>query len=177
MGAFMRGLLTLLLPSFLPIVALLGNDGCPTPFPHLAALPVHFCILSCLGATGLVPSATLLAPPPATIPSRPPPLYPPRDDAGLCTAFRAAFPTMDVAAVEEGPMKSTAGKAAWRAFLEGPAKSITPDYAFGTLLRLSATGGYTPENTILVSRGVFYAVEAARNAEGVNDGVDFGALA
>lgn len=83
---------------------------------------------------------------------------------------------MDVAVVEEGPMKSTAGKAAWRAFLEGPAKSITPDYAFGTLLRLSATGGYTPENTILVSRGVFYAVEAARNAEGVNDGVDFGAL-
>lgn len=107
----------------------------------------------------------------------PPPPCPHRDDAGLRAAFRAAFPTMDVAVVAEGPMKSTAGKAAWRAFLEGPAKAITPDYAFGTLLRLSAAGGYTPENTTLVSRGVFYAVEAARNAEGVHDGVDFDALA
>lgn len=74
-------------------------------------------------------------------------------------------------------MKSTAGKAAWRAFLEGPAKATTPDYAFGTLLRLASTGGYTPENTTLVSRGVFYAVEAARNAEGVYNGVNFSALA
>jgi len=74
-------------------------------------------------------------------------------------------------------MKSTAGKAAWRAFLQGPAAASAPDYAFGTLLRLRAAGGYTPDNTTLVSRGVFYAVEAARNAEGVHDAVDWAAVA
>lgn len=112
-----------------------------------------------------------------TFPPPPCPLSQRRDDAGLLAAFRAAFPTMNVAVVAEAPMKSAAGKALWRAFLEGPAKAISPDYAFGTLLRLDATGGYTAENTTLVSRGVFYAVEAARNAEGSHDGVDFEALA
>ena len=99
------------------------------------------------------------------------------NDAALHAAFRNAFPDTDVAVVHEDAMKSTAGKAAWRAFLEGPAKAAVPDYAFGTLLRLRAAGGYTPDNTTLVSRGVFYAVEAARNAEGVHDGVDWAAVA
>ena len=82
-----------------------------------------------------------------------------------------------MAVVHEDAMKSTAGKAAWRAFLQGPAAASAPDYAFGTLLRLRAAGGYTPDNTTLVSRGVFYAVEAARNAEGVHDAVDWAAVA
>lgn len=43
------------------------------------------------------------------------------------------------------------------------------DYSYGTLLRSDAAKDYAEENTILVTRIQFYAIEIARNREGVND--------
>lgn len=67
-------------------------------------------------------------------------------------------------------MKSTKGKDKWRPFCE-KFKEIVEDYSFGTLLRADATKDYSEENTILVIRIQFYAIELARNREGVNDGL------
>jgi hypothetical protein len=48
-------------------------------------------------------------------------------------------------------------------------KSAVKDFNFGTLLRLRASGDYEPENTVVVSRIQFLAIEIARNREGAND--------
>ena len=45
------------------------------------------------------------------------------------------------------------------------------DYSFATLLRLDSKGDYTEENSIVVTKVQFYAVEVARNREGHNDRV------
>ena len=45
------------------------------------------------------------------------------------------------------------------------------DYSFATLLRLDAAGDYSEENSIIVTKVQFYAIELARNREGHNDGV------
>lgn len=58
----------------------------------------------------------------------------------------------------------------WRPFCE-KFKETVEDYSFGTLLRVDANGEYSEENSILVPRIQFYAVELARNREGFNDAV------
>lgn len=45
------------------------------------------------------------------------------------------------------------------------------DYSFGTLLRKDCEGEYTEENSILVPRIQFLAIELARNREGYNNGI------
>lgn len=55
----------------------------------------------------------------------------------------------------------------WRDFCEH-FKSVD-DYSFATLLRLDCTGDYTEENSIIVTKIQFYAVELARNRSGLND--------
>lgn len=67
-------------------------------------------------------------------------------------------------------MKSPEGKMRWRNFCERFKKFIE-DYSFGTLLRADAAKDYTEANSILVSRIQFYAIELARNREGVNDNI------
>lgn len=42
------------------------------------------------------------------------------------------------------------------------------DFSFATLLRLDAGGDYSEENSIIVTKVQFYAVELARNREGNN---------
>mmetsp|Transcript_11223 Transcript_11223/g.22359 ORF Transcript_11223/g.22359 Transcript_11223/m.22359 type:complete len:148 (+) Transcript_11223:6892-7335(+) len=93
-----------------------------------------------------------------------------RDDAAIYSAFRDAFPDFSVDVVDEETMKNPAGKAQWRTFLESDhlREWLGADYNFGTLLRIDSAREYSPENTILVVRGQFYAIEIARNSEGLN---------
>lgn len=49
-----------------------------------------------------------------------------------------------------------------------PYENKVQDYNFGTLLRIDHTKDYTEENTMFVTRMQFYAVEIARNREGLN---------
>ncbi|KAL0269972.1 UNVERIFIED_CONTAM: hypothetical protein PYX00_007535 [Menopon gallinae] len=93
----------------------------------------------------------------------------PADDE-IYQLFRQEFPDMKVAVINEDEMKSPAGKEKWRIFCE-KFKDKVEDYSFGTLLRIDCSEDYSPENSTLVTRIQFYAVESARNREGHNSGV------
>lgn len=91
----------------------------------------------------------------------------PLDDT-IYKIFREEFPTLDVSYIDESHLKSTQEKLKWRPFCERFNKCVE-DYSFGTLLRADAGKDYCEENTMLVTRIQFYAIELARNREGVND--------
>lgn len=85
-------------------------------------------------------------------------------------AFREEFPDLDLRVIDENELKSSASKAKWRPFCER-FKECVEDYSYGTLLRADAGRGYEEDNSMLVTRIQFYAIELARNFEGVNDGI------
>ncbi|XP_050507194.1 protein PBDC1 [Diabrotica virgifera virgifera] len=91
----------------------------------------------------------------------------PVDDL-IYKVFREEFPKLEVEVIIENELKSTKEKSKWRPFCER-FKTIVEDYSYGTLLRADAKDDYKEENTILVTRIQFYAIELARNREGVND--------
>jgi len=66
-------------------------------------------------------------------------------------------------------LKSDKNKTIWREFCE--LFKDLEDYSFGTLLRLDANSDYSEENTILVTRIQFLAIEIARNRFGLNNHV------
>lgn len=96
-----------------------------------------------------------------------------RHDDDIFTALLEDFPEFkdpkNVAVISEEEMKSTLGKAKWRAFCEK--FNEVDDYNFGTLLRPDVAGEYTQENSIFAVRIQFYAIEIARNRYGLNDWV------
>ncbi|KAJ8985712.1 hypothetical protein NQ317_014362 [Molorchus minor] len=91
----------------------------------------------------------------------------PIDDT-IYKVFREEFPNLDVRHIKESELKSSAGKAKWRPYCER-FKNLVEDYSFGTLLRADASDDYKEDNVILITRIQFYAIEIARNREGVND--------
>ncbi|XP_037296329.1 protein PBDC1 [Manduca sexta] len=93
----------------------------------------------------------------------------PHDDL-IYTHFRQDFPDMDVAFINENEIKNNMNKAKWRVFCE-KFKNIVEDYSFGTLMRADCNGDYSEQNTILVARVQFYAIEIARNRENLNNNV------
>lgn len=91
----------------------------------------------------------------------------PHDDL-IYKTFRDEFPDLDVTVINEDELKSSEGKSKWRPYCE-KFKNIVEDYSYGTLLRSDASKAYSEENSILVIRIQFYAIELARNREGIND--------
>jgi len=88
-------------------------------------------------------------------------------DDWIYSQFRTQFPKFQIDIVDVDSLKSSIAKEKWRKFCEEFKK--VEDFSFGTLLRLNAHGEYSEENTILVARVQFLAIEVARNREGVND--------
>uniref|UniRef100_A0A8C6YNF1 Polysaccharide biosynthesis domain containing 1 n=1 Tax=Nothoprocta perdicaria TaxID=30464 RepID=A0A8C6YNF1_NOTPE len=91
-----------------------------------------------------------------------------RLDERIYGDFRRLFGGLRVDRLDPEELKSEAAKAKWRPFclqFEG----LVEDFNFGTLLRLDCRHGYTEENSILVTRIQFFAIEIARNREGCND--------
>ncbi|KAF2625904.1 DUF757-domain-containing protein [Macroventuria anomochaeta] len=85
--------------------------------------------------------------------------------------FQKEFPDFDASAtINEDEMKSKAGKERWRNFINQYEKTVE-DYNFGAMLRASPKTDYTQEGTIFAVRMQFYAVEIARNRQGLNDWV------
>jgi hypothetical protein len=84
------------------------------------------------------------------------------------------FPDFDPSqTIDEDKMKSKEGKERWRNFVmqyEKGEKKVE-DYNFGTMLRKSPKSAYGEEETILVLRMQFFAIEIARNRAGLNDWV------
>lgn len=81
--------------------------------------------------------------------------------------FREKFPEMNVEKVSEKELKEE-NKVKWFEFCESVKDSIE-EYNLGTLLRIRSNGAYSEENTIVVPKVIYLAIEAARNFEGVNE--------
>ncbi|KAL1649825.1 hypothetical protein SLS61_006203 [Didymella pomorum] len=85
--------------------------------------------------------------------------------------FQKDFPDWDATAtINEDDMKSKAGKEKWRNFINVYDKKIE-DFNFGAMVRASPKTDYTQEGTIFAVRMQFYAIEIARNRQGLNDWV------
>lgn len=103
-----------------------------------------------------------------------PPLTPRMDDDILADLY-TRFPEFKenpekLRKINEDEMKSQDGKVRWRDFITGYENSLT-DYNFGTLVRKDADNLYSEENSMLVTRAQFVAIEIARNRTGLNDHV------
>lgn len=92
----------------------------------------------------------------------------PYDDQ-IYKTFREEFPDMRVDVLSENELKSEESKYKWRNFSELFNK--LDDFAFGTLIRADASEEFSAENSILVVRIQFLAIEIARNREGFNDSI------
>jgi len=83
--------------------------------------------------------------------------------------FKREFPEFDPkATINEEEMKSKTGKERWSNFIMQYEKRVD-DYNFGTLVRANPSFEYGEKETIFVVRMQFYAIEIARNREGLND--------
>ncbi|KAG7005639.1 hypothetical protein G7Y79_00018g044460 [Physcia stellaris] len=90
-------------------------------------------------------------------------------DDEIYNHFKSAFPDFDPrTTIDEDKMKSKEGKAKWREFMMAYEKTID-DYNFGTMLRSNPKFEYGEKETIFAMRMQFYAIEIARNREGLND--------
>lgn len=93
-----------------------------------------------------------------------------RLDDEIYNHFRSEFPDLDLKELKVNQdFKSEAAKEKWRQFLLKYEK--VADYNFGTLLRIKYDDDYTEENSFFVTRMQFYAIEIARNREGVQFGI------
>lgn len=93
----------------------------------------------------------------------------PHDDL-IYTHFKQDFSDLNISYINENEIKNSVNKAKWRLFCE-KFKNIVEDYSFGTLMRADTKGDYSEENTMLVPRVQFYAIEIARNRENLNNDV------
>lgn len=90
-------------------------------------------------------------------------------DDEIYKEFRLDFPDLDVRNLDESALKSPEGKVKWRQFIEKFNK--LEDFSYGTLIRAQSQSEFTPDNSILLIRIQFLAIEIARNREGHNDGL------
>ncbi|VDM56231.1 unnamed protein product [Angiostrongylus costaricensis] len=86
----------------------------------------------------------------------------------IYTTFKRTFPDLDVHKVTEVDLKHGGMKEKWHDFCE-IFREIVEDYSLGTLMRIEACKGYSEENTIVVPKIIYLAVEIARNIEGINE--------
>lgn len=88
-------------------------------------------------------------------------------DDQIYNTFREDFPNLRVDILDENELKSDSCKIKWRNFIQKFDK--IEDFSFGTLIRVDSSKDFSPENSILVVRIQFLAIEIARNREGHND--------
>ncbi|KAI9706500.1 MAG: hypothetical protein M1836_003506 [Candelina mexicana] len=90
-------------------------------------------------------------------------------DNEILEHFKKDFSDFDVrGTINEDEMKSKAGKERWRQFMMEYENKIE-DYNFGTIIRSNPKFEYGEKETIFAMRMQFYAIEIARNKEGLND--------
>eukprot|EP01130_Rhizamoeba_saxonica_P002673 TRINITY_DN12433_c0_g1_i1.p1 TRINITY_DN12433_c0_g1~~TRINITY_DN12433_c0_g1_i1.p1 ORF type:complete len:142 (-),score=28.94 TRINITY_DN12433_c0_g1_i1:49-474(-) len=89
-------------------------------------------------------------------------------DDDIYNHFKTLFPNFRLDQIQENELKSAKNKTRWRNFIESYEDKIN-DFNFGTLIRLDSSLPFGEENSTLVVRTQFYAIEIARNREGFND--------
>ena len=97
-------------------------------------------------------------------------------DTEIYDLFRATFPLLDISHLSDLDLKNEKQKIKWREFcMKYSNNSNIKDYHWGTLLRLNSEKGYQMEtggqNTTIVPRIQFLAIEIARNREGKNNNI------
>lgn len=92
-------------------------------------------------------------------------------DDQIYQTFREDFPNFNVGKVNENELKNPSAKHKWRTFIEKFNK--LEDYSYGTLMRADASQDFGPDNSVLVVRIQFWAIEIARNREGFNDKIRY----
>lgn len=88
-------------------------------------------------------------------------------DDDIYTHFRELFKDLKVDNLDVDHIKSKDSKEIWRPFCEGY-KDRVEDYNMATLIRICSSSEYGEENTCIVPRIQWYAIEIARNREGHN---------
>lgn len=91
-----------------------------------------------------------------------------QDDA-VFKDLQESFPSLNVQCLTEADLKSDTQKAKWREFSERY-KHIE-DYSLGCLFRLDCSQDYSEQNSIIVLKIQFFALEIARNRGGFNDAI------
>ncbi|CAH8527899.1 unnamed protein product [Heterobilharzia americana] len=82
--------------------------------------------------------------------------------------FMKEFSDLHLGVISEDSLKSVESKQKWRTFCN-QFEGRVEDFNLGTLLRLDASRGNCPENTCIVPRIQFLALEIARNRLGINN--------
>lgn len=91
----------------------------------------------------------------------------PKDDM-IYEEFRKEFPDMSVDVIRVDELKSEEAKKKWRPFCN-MFDGLVEDFNFATMVRLDSKSDYSEDNSIIVPRIQFLAIEIARNREGFND--------
>lgn len=92
-------------------------------------------------------------------------------DQQLLEDFNVTFgKQVNLAKIDEIALKSEESKALWRDFCNRY-QELVEDFNFATILRLDSSEDYSQENTTLVPRVQFLAIEIARNRFGLNDDI------
>ena len=91
-----------------------------------------------------------------------------RIDDQIYEHFRKEFPDLNVEVFDYEESKTDANKEKWREFANQYNDESVKDWNVATLLRLKALEEFSPENSCIVLRVQFHAIEIARNREGIN---------
>ncbi|KAM6985404.1 protein PBDC1 [Aplochiton taeniatus] len=91
-------------------------------------------------------------------------------DDQIYTSFRETFGDLNIKQLDPDSLKSPESKEKWRPWCN-QFDGIVEDFNYGTLVRLDCEKDYTEENTIFATRIQFFAIEIARNREGLNSPV------
>ncbi|KAI7865517.1 putative polysaccharide biosynthesis protein [Spinellus fusiger] len=81
--------------------------------------------------------------------------------------FLDTFPHINISHLEEKDFKTAESKEKWRNWINKYEKRVN-EFNFGCLIRVDPSQDYTEENTMFGVRMQFYAIEIARNKQGLN---------
>ena len=82
---------------------------------------------------------------------------------------KKSFPYLNLKKLTEDDLKHENEKPKWREFAER--YDHIEDYNAGTLFRLDSSGEYSEQNSIIVPKIQFFALEIARNRDGCNSAI------
>ena len=93
----------------------------------------------------------------------------PKDDM-IYKKFRETFPDLSIGVLNMEDLKSSDAKEKWRPFCT-EFEGLVEDFNYATMLRVDPNKDYSEDNSVVVPRVQFLAIEIARNREGHNDSV------
>lgn len=91
-----------------------------------------------------------------------------RIDDQIYEHFRREFPDLNVQVFDYDGSKTEENKEKWRKFIDTYTDETVRDFNMATLIRVDALKEFDSDNSCIVVRIQFHAIEIARNREGIN---------